>query len=70
MGYYNRLHLSVAREHQNYSLIITHALQYLESHYQQELSLSEVAKVVSVNPLLFKFSNQKRDWKKFYRYNY
>ena len=50
MGYYNRLHLSVAREHQNYSLIITHALQYLESHYQQELSLSEVAKVVSVNP--------------------
>ena len=50
MGYSNRLRLFAVREQQNYSLIITHVLQYLESHYQQDLSLSEVAKVVSVNP--------------------
>ncbi len=51
MGYYNWLHLSVAREHQNDGLRITHALQYLESHYQQGTqSFQKWQKVVSVNP--------------------
>lgn len=50
VNYYNRLRLSAIREAQNYSLIVTHALHYLENHYSKEISLTEVAEAVSVNP--------------------
>ncbi len=49
LSYQNRLFLFSHREHERYSLMITHVLQYIHDNFRHELTLSDTALHFSIN---------------------